>query len=597
MTPAKTAITAVPGERSSLYLIAEDNPADAELVKSLLQQAVGEEYSVLCVDRFDKLKDALARDTFEALILDMNLPDRSGIRNISDLGQQYPELPIVVLTGQDDLELAVQSLNKGAQDYLSKNHVTSELLSRSLRYARERKKIELRLKKALQQSAYRNAKLQTMAQHDALTTLPNRACFQTTAPRMLMRAARSKKWLSLLYFDLNGFKKINDSYGHLTGDELLRQVAIRLKSTVRESDFLARLGGDEFVVVTDLLDNKRQIYKLINRLQSVFHKPFNIAKHHILCTPSIGVAFYPDAENLQLLIKQADCAMYEAKAKANTSVCFYTSQLENQFTRTMEIESHLSEALRAAQFDVHFQQVFSPGQAQANHIEALLRWHSPQLGEVAPDEFMHIAENSPTINEITRFVVSKCGELLSLASAPDKADFKLAINICASQLSSASFCDQLIMWLEKYHIPAHSVCLELTERQMVDDSGECSAQSKRLRALGMQIALDDFGTGYSSFTHLLELPLDYLKLDRVLVKDIDSNTRNQALTAGIVEMAHRLGMKVVAEGIESKEEFDIACELGCDYLQGYYIARPMPITEFVSHAFAQAADKHLQAGA
>ncbi|TQV80152.1 EAL domain-containing protein [Exilibacterium tricleocarpae] len=573
-----------PSKYANVYLMAEDDPGDAELVKQLLHQAFGDSYSVICVDRFGKVLDALAKGHFEALILDMNLPDRSGVKNITALGNQYPDLPIVVLTGQDDLEQAVDSLNSGAQDYLSKNQVTPELLSRSLRYARERKNIESKLKKALQEQAHSNARLKNLAQHDTLTTLPNRAHFQITVPRMLMRAARAKKWVALLYVDLNGFKKINDSYGHPIGDELLRQLAARLKATVRDSDFLARLGGDEFVLMTDLLEDKREVYKLIGRLLAVFDQPFTLDKHEVPCTPSIGVAFYPDADNLELLMKQADCAMYEAKNQENSAVCFYTTQLESQYARNMEIEAHVNHALEAAQFDVQFQPLVSSGNPGATHIEALMRWRSPELGDIPPSEFIPIIENSPTINEITHIVVRECGRLLKSPGVFNLGYTRLALNVCVSQISSAAFCDQLLAWLKDFGIAADNICLELTEGHLMKNVAQCGAQLQRLRSLGIHIALDDVGIGYSSFAHLLELPLDYLKLNRILIDHIDKKPRNQALAVGIVEMAHRLGIKVVAVGIEREEEFRTARQLGCDYLQGYYIAAPMQIGEISRYA-------------
>ncbi|AJQ97906.1 GGDEF domain-containing response regulator [Gynuella sunshinyii] len=564
---------------SDIFLMAEDNPADAELVTEMLRQAFDSRYTIVCVDCFSKVMEALADGTFQALILDMNLPDQSGIDNIAQLGAYYPNLPIVILTGQDDLNSAIDALQSGAQDYLSKNHVTPEILARSLRYAQERKYIEQQLKKALDDAAYRNIQLETQAKYDPLTRLPNRTYFHDAANRVLHRAMRLVKQVALLYFDLNGFKKVNDAYGHLIGDKLLQQISIRLTDVVRENDFLARLGGDEFVVITDVLDSKQEIYPLVKRIQGQFDHVFEIDAHQIVIRPAIGVAFFPEADSLDLLIKQADSAMYEAKEDVINPVCFYTDQLAAQFARTQKIEVELGRALTRGELTSRFQPVIDTAQTDRILVEALMRWYSPKLGWISPNEFIPVAEFTPAINEITRQAVKDAaGFYNALIHLQDKID-KIAINVCASQLSSRYFCRLFLQWLEEFALPKDKICLELTERQIVENADTCRDQITLLQQHGIQIALDDFGSGYSSITHLLDLPLNILKLDRKLLDRIDQNERNQALTAGIIEMASRLNMKVVAEGIERPEEYKVAVELGCHYLQGFGIAKPLSIDE------------------
>ncbi len=321
----------------------------------------------------------------------------------------------------------------------------------------------------------------------------------------------------------------------------------------------------------------------MNRLIEDIEPPFTVGSHQIFCSLSIGVSYYPDADTLDLLIKQADCAMYEAKNKRHAHVCFYTPQVESYYSRNIDIESRFSEALSKMQFHTYFQALHSVAHPEQTHAEALLRWYSPTLGNVSPNEFIPLAENSPIINNLTQAVITQCRNLYQAMEELNQPDARISINVCASQLSSNAFCNQLLAWLDEFGLSPAQMCLELTERQMVKNAKQCGEYIGRLRARGLKIALDDFGTGYSSITHLLELPLDYLKLDRVLIDHIDQNPRNQALTAGIVEMANRLDMEVVAEGIEREEEFQAALELGCDYLQGYYIAQPLPMEELLCH--------------
>lgn len=564
---------------SHVFLMAEDDPADAEVFSEMLSKAFDDSHSVVCVDRFEKIVEALNSGSFQALILDMNLPDRSGIDNVHHLGKQYPSLPIVVLTGNEDLDLAIDSLQSGAQDYLSKNKVTPEMLARSLHYAKERKQIEQRLKEALEDSAYKNLQLEAQARHDPLTGLANRAYFQEVAKRVLLRAQRKNLKAALLYFDLNEFKKINDTYGHLAGDNLLQQVSERLLHVVRETDFLARIGGDEFVIITDTIADKREVYPLVKRIKTQFDSAFDIGPHQLTMSSSIGIAFYPEADNLDLLIKQADCAMYEAKANPDSSTCFFSEQIAAQYARSQKIESLLGQAIEKHQLSATFQPVINLDNENEVHVEALARWHCNNLGEISPDEFIPIAENTPAISGISREMTSQAKKLFE-ALLHCKLNINcVSINISAMQLASKHFCRLLLQWLDEANLPPNKICLELTERQVVQNIEKCKEQFLMLKSKGIQIALDDFGSGFSSVTHLLDLPFDVLKLDRVLVSYIDQNPRNQALVAGIVEMAHRLDMKVVAEGVEREEEKQVAIDLGCDFLQGYLIAKPLSLHE------------------
>jgi diguanylate cyclase (GGDEF)-like protein len=563
---------------SRVYLMAEDNPADAALFTEMLEQVLGADYSVVCVDSFASIQQALSFGTFEALILDMNLPDRSGVDNVTHLGSRFPDLPIVVLTGNDDLDMAVESLQRGAQDYLSKNHVTPEILKRSLRYARERKQIDLRLRQAPADSDQKNVQLQQLAQHDYLTKLPNRAYFEISAARMLSRAARLKKQVALLYIDLNGFKAINDSFGHAVGDQLLIQTAERLNARIRQGDLVARLGGDEFVVMTDLLDSKQEVYGLVNRVVEAFDAAFNLDKSEVSCAPSVGVAFYPEAISLTLLMKQADRAMYEAKVNRHVPVCFFTRQLEQTYNRNLLVETHVVKALAAGEFTVVFQ-VVGGFRDTGIHAEALLRWNSSELGIVSPNEFIPVVEGGPLMNELTHLVFQRTADFIQALQRDGHDVGRININLSASQLASRPFIQRLLGWLEELHIAPDMICLELTEREMVRNTQLCNQQLAQLRALDIGIALDDFGTGYSSIKSLIDMPIDYLKLDRILVDNIDNNLRIQALTVGVIEMAHRLGIQVVAEGVERREELETIRRLGCDYWQGYLLAMPARIED------------------
>ena len=563
-------------DTAQAILMVEDEPADAELFSYMLSVAFKNRYPVVCLNQFKEVTETLDSGDFQALVLDMNLPDSSGVSKVRSIGEAFPELPIIVLTGEGDNNLAIDSLKHGAQDYLSKNKVTPDILANSIRYAKERKKIEQKLKLAIADADSKNRQLDALSKKDSLTGLPNRAHFRQVALNNIKSANRHERYVGLLYFDLNGFKKINDTYSHLAGDQLLKLVTQRLQKVVRASDFLARIGGDEFVIVTEPLTHKQDIYPLVKRVHQQFEQSFDIEGRVVHTSSSVGVAFYPDAESLDALIKLADSAMYEAKKSSNAATCFYSEQTAAHYLRLQKIESNLVNAIEQQELNAIFQPVLSVQHRETIHLEALARWESATLGAVAPDEFIPVAENSLLINRITQSVTQHSGDLFKLMQHPTG---RVSINVSARQLTSDTFCELFMGWLQERGLQPNQVCLELTERQMVNNVEACKRQINFLRKQGIQLALDDYGSGFSSVTHLLELPFDILKLDRMLIKQIDKNLRNQALVAGIVEMAHRLNMKVVAEGIEREQEMQYAIDLGCDYLQGFFISKPLPANE------------------
>ena len=567
------------------FLVVEDNPADAELIQVMLEGSYHNQADITLATTLQQATSLLNERKFDAILLDLHLPDSSGAATVSAVSKLNPNTAILVLTGTQDESIAVEALSSGAQDYLSKNEVSSTNFSRSIRYAQERKAIELKLKAALEETADRNQKLEQSAHHDFLTTLPNRAYFDSQARRTLFRAARTGSEVALIYFDINKFKEINDSLGHSTGDELLRQVAARAKTVVRSSDFIARLGGDEFVIIADITNHKNECYALVERVLSCFAEPFTVNTQEIFSSASVGVAFYPDAGTLETLIQRADLAMYEAKKNAG-NVCFFTATMETTYARTMSIKSELSNAVTNREFSAEFQ-AYYPLEGKGNLCaEALARWTSPTLGKVGPNDFIPVVERSPVNNALTRRIVAQCGDLLAQAEQSNLKLDRININVSASQLIDRSFASYLLRWFAEDGIDPERICIEITEREMINNIDACKSHINLLRDKGVSIALDDFGSGYSSITHLLSLPIDSLKLDQMLVKDVQTNTRHQALNAGIAEMAHRLGMRVIAEGVETLEEYNTMKNLGYDYFQGWYFSRASSIETFLKEHLA-----------
>lgn len=578
-----TQLQKVTQSQTNAFLIAEDCPIDVEIVRGLLDEAYSGQFLLDAVESLSEVRSALTQKNYNALILDMNLSGQISDSCIVELSESNPETPIVVLTAETDPAVAIDVLKLGAQDFLTKSAITPQVLARSLRYAQERKKIELALRSSAADIADRNAQLNDLVHTDYLTKLANRAHFENALESMLKRAGRGNQRFALLYIDLNNFKKVNDNFGHAIGDKLLIQVSRRLQETVRSSDFIARIGGDEFIIFTDFLKETNEVYQLLDRATKVFHNPFFIDGKEIQATPAVGVSFYPEANSAEMLLKHADFAMYEGKhQRVNAStVCFYTKETEDKYDRRLKIEAQFDSAIKNQEFTAHFQKVTSLTDGTHLGFEALLRWKSETLGDVSPGEFIPIFESSPVINQLTKVVLKQAKELIDkLTAATIKVD-AIKVNITASQLSTPNFCALFLSWLDNEQIPYSAICIEITESQMIKNTEFCLEQIVMLRQAGVKVALDDFGAGYSSLQYLLDFSVDYLKLDISLIRNIHEKKRSQALVAGIVEMSHRLNMKIVAEGVETREEFECCQALKCDLVQGFFLHRPQPINTIV----------------
>ncbi len=561
------------------FLVADGIQEEADNIKRMIIRIHGEGCAVYCCEDVEGLGHFLKEADFEALVIADNLKDLvhdSILKTIEYVEVLTPHLPVIVIADHYDAKYAIETISSGAQEYLIKCDLSTDLLSRSLHYSIERKQSQIKLKKALDAASQKNLQLEKLARYDFLTGLPNRAYFEATAIKHLLRAARQGKQLALIYFDVNKFKKINDSYGHSCGDELLRQITYRVKNCLRKTEFFARLGGDEFAIVTDLIDKKSDIYPLVNRILSGFQPVFTLGRYEVNAQTAIGISYYPDALTLESLLKQADIAMYQAKKNTENPLCFFSNDMQSSHFRAMQIESLLQEGFDNQEFFSKFQPVYAKTGELTNRLEALLHWQSSHLGLITPPEFIPLIENGPAINDATRFVANDCGKVIT----GNSQDFtNVHINIFTKQLSNQKFSEQFLFWLEQANIDKSQVCLEINESDMVANYNTCSDQLQALQKLGITIALDNFGKGLSSTQLLLKLPVDYLKLDRELVRKINQYPRTITFSKCIIEFCHACDIKVIAQGVETKEEFDTLVDLNCDYFQGYYFSKLLKAEE------------------
>jgi diguanylate cyclase (GGDEF)-like protein/PAS domain S-box-containing protein len=421
------------------------------------------------------------------------------------------------------------------------------------------------------------------AHHDALTSLPNRLLFQERLRQSIVQARRSGTMIALLYLDLDRFKLVNDTLGHAGGDELLRQVARRLKSCLRETDTLARMSGDEFTILAAGLRNAHHASLVAESVLKALRDPFHTENQELYITASIGISVYPqDAMDAETLQRNADNAMYRAKSRGKNRVEYFIPEMSASMAQRLEIETHLRYALDRGEFCVHYQPQFDLQSGKLVGQEALLRWTNPKLGSIAPDQFIPIAEENGLIVPIGAWVLQ---EACRQTSAWRKAGYPLrgvSVNVSAVQFGRPDFVDTVRDVLHDSGLDPCNLELELTESLIIRDVRESARKMEKIRALGVQISVDDFGAGYSSLSYLQRLPIDILKLDRSFVEEFKTERGSSSLVQGIVSLAHGLGMRVTAEGVETEQQLELVHHSGCDKVQGYLLGRPSPAPSVLS---------------
>lgn len=425
------------------------------------------------------------------------------------------------------------------------------------------------------------ARIEQQANYDTLTGLANRSLLNDRLQQAILAAASYGTRLAVVFVDLDRFKFINDSLGHHVGDELLRAMAERLKASVRESDTVARLGGDEFVLLINGQGDPDAVAVVLERMLSDISQPWTIAQGDFNVTCSIGVALYPDdGGTADTLLKHADSAMYRAKEKGRNNFQFFTAELNALITQRLELENKLRRALERHQFTLHYQPRIDMQTRRVVGAEALIRWEVSEHEIVSPANFIPIAEEIGLISPIGKWVLRTACEQNKAWQDAGFEPFVVSVNVSARQFRQDSFVQIVAEVLQQTGLEARYLEIELTESAVMHDAEQFIAMLGELNDLGVQISLDDFGTGYSSLSYLKRLPVDRLKVDRSFVQDIVTDADDATIVRTIIALGHNLGLKVVAEGVETEQQLEFLRANHCDELQGYYFAVPMPVAEF-----------------
>jgi len=421
-----------------------------------------------------------------------------------------------------------------------------------------------------------NQELTQLALHDTLTGLPNRSLLADRIELAIAKVAEQGGCFALMFIDLDGFKPVNDAFGHHAGDLLLKAVATRLRGHLHSQDTLARIGGDEFVLLVELQDPSDAMNVAIKQVNLV-SRPFRVAEHDLQLSASLGIVLYPgNGQDQHELLRNADAAMYHAKRVGKNGYSFFDASMNSNARQQLQLLQDLRLAVAAGQFRLHYQPKFDAKRCQPVGAEALLRWEHPQHGLLAPDRFIGLAEKTGLIIPIGDWVLDEACRQMRLWLDEGIEGWRIAVNLSAIQFCHAGLLDSVARALERHALPANCLTLEITETTAMSDVEVSLTVLQQLSDMGVDLSIDDFGTGYSSLMYLKRLPANELKIDRGFVRELEDEGEDAAIVSAIVALGRALGLRIVAEGVETSSQQAFLTRLGCDSLQGYLLGRPVP---------------------
>ncbi|MFK5666150.1 putative bifunctional diguanylate cyclase/phosphodiesterase [Pseudomonas shirazica] len=426
-----------------------------------------------------------------------------------------------------------------------------------------------------------NQELTQLALHDTLTDLPNRTLLADRIEQAIAKVAEQGGCFALMFIDLDGFKPVNDAFGHHIGDLLLKAVAARLRGHLHSQDTLARIGGDEFVLLVELREPNDAMDVAVKQVNLV-SRPFRVAEHDLQLTASLGIVLYPgNGLDQHELLRNADAAMYHAKSAGKNGYSFFDASMNSNARQQLQLLQDLRQALEQRQFRLHYQPKFDAQNCQPIGAEALLRWEHPQQGLLLPDRFIGLAEKTGLIIPIGEWVLIEACRQMRQWLDQGHHGWRMAVNLSAIQFCHAGLVDSVARALQQNSLPANCLTLEITETTAMHDADASLTVLQRLSDMGVDLSIDDFGTGYSSLMYLKRLPANELKIDRGFVRDLEQDSDDAAIVSAIVALGQALGLRIVAEGVETDRQQDFLTRLGCDSLQGYLLGQPVPAEQFM----------------
>lgn len=553
-------------EKTIKILFIDREHGEYLLIADILSHVRNVSYELVWCDQLETAAPKILSGEFDVVLLDFYWGDLSARDLLNSVKVQANKTPIVIMTDEMEIEVDRDVIRTGASDYLIKGQIDHQLLERTLRYAIERKQTEIYLAR--------------LAHYDQLTDIPNRILFRDRLEHVIHLANRDKTSFALLFIDLNGFKQVNDNFGHDAGDAIIRICAERLSACMRRSDSVARMGGDEFTLLLSHIDNHTDVAHIAEKIITLLSEPAEINGYEVVVGCSIGIAIYPEAgRDADSLLKNADMAMYKAKHEEGSSFCFFTDAMNKNVRRQLRMESNLRKALKKNQFFLQYQPRVDVQNQKVVALESLLRWDSPELGILNASEFIAAAEDTGLITAIGYWAIRQACNDLKVIHSRFGNSITMSINISMRQFKDERLVQEIASIFEDFDIQAGDIEFELTESSFMENIDLVSLCMRPLAFFGINFALDNFGTGSSSFLHLQRLPISSVKLAARLMAELQRNSSDRRLVAAMINLAQNLGKVVVAEGVETAEQKRWLHESGCHQMQGFYFAPPQSLED------------------
>lgn len=534
----------------------------------LLEAVAGVEYEMTWCADYDHAMDAMLAPVHDVILLDFEDDPDTCHELLHAAKVQDCETPIICLTPTIDPELDRAAIKAGAADYLLKLNLDSMQLERTIRYAIDRKNSE--------------AELARLAHYDLLTGIPNRLLFSDRLDRALQRASRGDLPFALLYVDLDGFKVINDKHGHHKGDLLVKGIAKRLSECIRRTDSVARIGGDEFTVLLEKISSTNDAVVIAQKIIDVVSEPFDIGGQHVRVGCSIGIAVYPNAgQDAQSLLRHADMAMYEAKGIAGSNYRFFTDKMNVEAVDQHRLEDELRTAINNDELMLYFQPRISLRTGKVVGVEALMRWHHPDRDIIRPGEFLVLAEQAGLLPAMGYWALNRLCSYIAKMVELEIPPLRLSLNVSIRQFQEEDFVEGVRSIFKNHQVDPARFEFEIAEPDVLANLDQLADALKALNKDGVCFSVDDFGTGFSSLPQLQQLPVSSLKLDSSHVQKVTNDPNSASMVKAMIQLAHGLGLQVVAEGVETEEQKIFLADHRCDQLQGYHYSPPLPFDDFV----------------
>ena len=552
-------------------LIVEDNEDDVLLLLNVIKKG-GFAPEFRHVDCRSDLVDAL-KSPWDIVFSDYTMPSFNGHEALEVVRALDPDVPFFFVSGTIGEDRAVEAMRLGAQDYFIKGHLKRlpSAIQRELRDSSTRRDHRLA-----------QERIQYLANYDLLTGLPNRTFFIDKLAQCLNNASglhsigKSQPLIAVFSFNLDRFKDVNDHLGAAAGDQLLIELGARLRAIIGRDNIVARMAADEFAIIATHLREEADVAKMAEALLSIVTRPFMLARYEWRVYASVGCSMFPrDAKDSSELLGHAAIALHHAQQQPGNSYREYSTQMRSMLQKKLETNRALEMALDQQQFQLHYQPQARTADGRILGVEALIRWHRPDIGMVPPDMFIPLAEESGLIVPIGEWVLREaCRQIQQWRQ--QGTPLRVAVNFSAYQFRQPNLVECVARALHDTELPPELFEVEVTETALMQDTNIARSILSDLHNLGVSIALDDFGTGYSSLSYLKQFPVDLLKIDRAFISDLPTDQDDAAIVRAIIALAEKLGLKVIAEGVETKEQMIFLRNAGCDMFQGYYLQRPVP---------------------